>query len=272
MKLVASDLDGTMLRPDCTISDYSKEIVRKFIAEGNIFVPTTGRCYRSAAAQIGDVEEIRYYNTSNGCLIYDRKEDKILLNHMIPAEIAYEIYRDSKELGGAVEIYSELDSYLEEDMFPLALTGFNKELSENLYATTLTTEAPEELIRSGKMKVNKYNLVFKTVEDKEKIAKKYGAREDVVVTIPTIYNLEVFYGGCDKDRAIRMIEELEGIAHEDSVAIGDSINDMAMVKYAALGAVVANAMEPLKEIADRIILSNEEDGPAKLMEELLEEE
>ncbi|MDO4978299.1 MAG: Cof-type HAD-IIB family hydrolase [Eubacteriales bacterium] len=270
MKLVASDLDGTMMRPDCTISDYSKNTVRKFMEQGNVFVPTTGRCYRSAAAQIGDVEKIRYFNTSNGCLVYDRKEDKVLLNHVIPSELAYEIYRDAKELGGAVEIYSELDSYLEEEMFPLALTAFNKELSENLYATTLTTEPPEEKIRSGKMRVNKYNLVFKTVEDKEKIAEKYGVRDDVVVTIPTIYNLEVFYGGCDKDTAIRMIEELEGISHEDTVAIGDSINDMAMVKYAALGAAVANAMEPLKEIADQIILSNGEDGPAKLIEKIME--
>ncbi len=272
MKLITSDLDGTMMRPDSTISDYSKNVVRAAINSGKcIFVPCTGRCYRSAATQIGDVEEIRYFITSNGCFVYDRKEDQILHDHVLPAELAYEIYKDCVDLDGAIEYYSGLDSYLEEEKFPMALKGFNKELAENLYATTLAVKSPEEDIRSGKIKVNKYNLLFHSAEDKQKIYDKYIQREDVIVTIPTVYNLEIFYAGCDKDTGIRLISEIEGIAHEDTIAIGDSFNDIAMIQYAQLGAAVGNAMDALKEVADRIILPNGEDGPAHFIEEILDE-
>ncbi len=272
MKLITSDLDGTMMRPDSTISDYSKDVVRTAINSGKcIFVPCTGRCYRSAAAQIGDVEEIRYFITSNGCLVYDRKEDEILYNHVLPSELAYQVYKECKELGGAIEYYSGLDSYLEEDKFPMALNGFNKEMAENLYATTFAVKSPEEDIRSGKIKINKFNLLFHSQEDKQRIYDKYSQREDIIVTIPTIYNLELFYAGCDKDTGIRLISEKEGIARQDTVAIGDSFNDLAMIKYAEVGAAVGNAMDGLKEAADRIILSNGEDGPAHFIEEILEE-
>lgn len=270
MKLIASDFDGTMLRPDSTISEYSKDVVRKLYKTGEfIFIPTTGRCFRSIASKIGDVEEIRYFNTSNGCVLYDRQEDSYIINHVLPNDLAYDIYKEVKELGGAMETYSGLDSYLEPDMFPLAMVAFNKELSEDLYKTTVPMEGMEEMIRSGEMKVNKYNAVFRKPEDKQKIFEKYSGRDDIIVTIPTIYNLEIFYAGVDKDTGLRVIGEREEIAHEDTIAIGDSINDVEMVRYAHLGLAVANAMEPLKEVADQIILSNAEDGPAKYMESLI---
>ena len=270
MKLIASDFDGTMLRPDSTLSEYSKTIIKKLYENGNfIFVPTTGRCYRSIASKVGEIEEIRYFNTSNGCLLYDRQEDNFLINHILPDNLAYEIFQDVKELDGAMEVYSDLDSYLEPDMFPLAMIAFNKTLSEDLYKTTIPMEGIGEKIRCGELKVNKYNAVFRNPEDKQRIFDKYSKRDDIIVTIPTIYNLEIFYAGVDKDTGLAIISEKEGIAHEDTIAIGDSINDMEMVRYAHLGLAVANSMEPLKEVADEIILSNAEDGPAKYLEALL---
>lgn len=267
VKLIAADLDGTMMRKECYLSDYSKDVIRRLVAEGHIFVPTTGRCFASAYQKVKDIPGIRYYITSNGCIVYDIKEDKMLYEHFLPSELAYEIYMDTIALDGAPEIYSGLDSYLEEERFPLALKAFNKELSEDLYATTISIQEAGEEIRSGRMKVNKFNLVFHTEEDKRKIATKYEGREEIVVTVPTPYNLEVFYNGCDKDTGMQLIARKEGIAHSQTIAIGDSINDMKMVEYAALGLAVGNAMEPLKEVADQIILANHEDGPAKYIEE-----
>lgn len=68
-----------------------------------------------------------------------------------------------------------------------------------------------------------------------------------MVTFPSEYNMEIFPSGCNKDVGIRILAEKYNIAHEDTVAIGDSDNDVAMIEYAHIGIAVANAMEVLKE-------------------------
>jgi len=91
-----------------------------------------------------------------------------------------------------------------------------------------------------------------------------------MVTFPSEYNMEIFPSGCNKDVGIRILAEKYNIAHEDTVAIGDSDNDVAMIEYAHIGIAVANAMEVLKEKADYITKSNDEDGPAIVLKKILE--
>ena len=81
--------------------------------------------------------------------------------------------------------------------------------------------------------------------------------------------MEIFSKGCNKDAGIRILAKKYNIAHEDTIAIGDSDNDVAMIEYAHIGIAVANAMDVLKKKADYITKSNDEDGPAIVLKKIL---
>ena len=107
------------------------------------------------------------------------------------------------------------------------------------------------------------------MEDLEARCLKKG---DLLVTHPTYFNMEIFPKGSDKDKALAMIAEKEGIGQDEIMAIGDSSNDLTMIRYAGTGVAVSNAMPVLKEAADIITGSNDEDGAAAAVREVLEKQ
>mgnify|MGYP000537210361 CR=1 FL=1 len=69
MKIVAIDLDGTLLHSDCTISSYSKEVIAEAVKNGIMVVPTSGRSFRSIKNQVQDIEGVKYCICANGTLV-----------------------------------------------------------------------------------------------------------------------------------------------------------------------------------------------------------
>ena len=144
-----------------------------------------------------------------------------------------------------------------------------KDFCDRLLSTDVKALSYELLLRRGTMRINKIHVAFPDPQELREFAAKIAKNENLVVTFPSEYNMEIFPKGCNKDVGIRILAEKYNIAHEDTVAIGDSDNDVAMIEYAHIGIAVANAMEVLKEKADYITKSNDEDGPAIVLKKIL---
>lgn len=271
MKIAAIDLDGTLLRTDCTISDYSKDIITKACKSGIMVVPTSGRSFRNIKEQIQDIEGIQYCISGNGSVVTELKTESVIYNHKIPEKIAYDIYREVREQGGFIEIYSDNDAYVEKEVGHILYeTSLSEEFCESLLSTDIPILSANLLLKRGLMRVNKYHIAFSDPQVMNKFSKECEENQGLIVTHPTIYNMEVFASGCNKDMGIRVLCKKYGIDRKDIIAMGDSDNDVAMVQYAQLGCAVDNSMDILKNAADRIIGSNDEDGPAHMLEEMMQ--
>lgn len=76
------------------------------------------------------------------------------------------------------------------------------------------------------------------------------------------YFLELVPQGIDKARSLAVLLERLGLTREEMVAMGDGYNDLSMIRFAGMGVAMANAQEPVRKAADRVTLSNDEDGVA----------
>lgn len=83
------------------------------------------------------------------------------------------------------------------------------------------------------------------------------------------YFLELVPKGIDKARSLSVLLEKLGMTKDEMIAVGDGFNDLSMIQYAGLGVAMANAQEVVKENADFITLSNEEDGVAHVVEKFI---
>ena len=265
--LLASDLDGTMMRNNSRLSDYTKEVLRKAIQHGVEFLPTSGRSYRAAYDAIKDIEGIRYFLGGNASVITDVRTEEILRQWTISTETAYQIYRLILDMGGYVEMYCENDVYVDEGRIPVAYQSkLSKSLIDSLLETVIRVPSMDLMIRRGIMQVNKMHIIFPDSAQRLELAEKIYCFDEVQCAYPTVNNMEIFPSACNKDIGMEYIRELLNIEPENTIAMGDSNNDKAMVEYAALGIAVGNAMEELKEAADLVVESNEEDGPARFIE------
>ena len=272
MKIIAIDLDGTLLRSDSNISGYSKEVLEKAQEEDILFVPTSGRCFRSIMAKVGDVKGVRYTIGSNGTVITECEGEKIIYEKKISRETSYAIYSYVKEKGGFYCGYSGNDSYLEagaEDIFRATRT--EKAMCDDLLATDLRVPDLGRMILSGELTFGKMFFSFIEPADNAACVEWLGRFDDIEYGYSTPYTVEIFARGSNKDGALDYLRDYLGVRREDVIAIGDSENDLAMIRYAHLGAAVANGMEVLKNHADLVIPANDEDGPAHFLEDMMEE-
>ena len=163
------------------------------------------------------------------------------------------------------------DAYVEKDTAPIIYdTKMGKDFCDSMLSTDVIGLSYDLLLRRGTMRINKIHVAFPDPQELREFAAKTAENKELIVTFPSEYNMEIFPNGCNKDVGIRILAEKYHIPQEDTVAIGDSDNDVAMIEYAHIGIAVANAMEVLKEKADYITKSNDEDGPAIVLKKILE--
>ncbi len=270
MRLIAMDLDGTLLHTDCSISDYSKEMIEKAAQKGIMIVPTSGRSFRSVKEQLKGIRGIRYCISANGSILTDMHTEEILYNEKIDPDLTYQVYKEAGEIGAFLEMYCDNDAYVEKEQEHLLYeTGLDQGYCDNLLATDIKGLSFELLLRRRIMAINKYHVAFVDQEKKRKFAEKFAENEKLMVTFPSSFNLEIFPGGCNKDRGIRLLCQKFNIPRENTIAIGDSNNDISMIEYAHVGIAVDNAIDSLKAKADYVTKSNDEDGPAIVLEKIL---
>ena len=111
-------------------------------------------------------------------------------------------------------------------------------------------------------KIENINVQFKNPKDKSAMMKRLSSVDTVTVTTSTHHNLEIGGATTSKADAIRHLCGILNIREENVMAVGDSPNDGAMIEAAGLGIAVANALDEVREKADYITLSNDEDGVA----------
>ncbi len=251
IRMIGLDLDGTLLDSNKVFTEYSRDVISRALERGVIVLPATGRPASGVPKEVMEFPGIRYALTSNGARVLDMQEGKVLYERLIP-------YEDG---AGLLEILKKYDALLE-----IYYEGIG-------YANRRDLEMVERYMPSAPM-VDYIRNTRRPVEDVASMEDKRAAFAEVGEKLPDITicgalynNLEANAKEARKGLALVKLGELLGISREEIMACGDGSNDIEMVREAGLGVAMANAIAEVKEAADCVTLSNDEDGAAKAIEE-----
>ncbi|HEY8910747.1 MAG TPA: Cof-type HAD-IIB family hydrolase [Desulfosporosinus sp.] len=260
IRLVAMDLDDTLLRDDWTISPRVLKAIQKAKEQGVKMTIATGRMSISArpyAEQLGlDVPVITYH----GAMIQQALSGEILFRRVIPSALATEIVRYVSGQGIYVQVY------LKDRVISEVLNEWSEEY-ERIASVRIEKADLAALLAQEPEGVEKILLMAKE-SDLDQVApvlrKLYGEKVHLTKSKPCF--LEMTDCSVNKGVALAALAERLGIAQKDVMAIGDSFNDLEMIKYAGVGVAMGNARAEIKEHANIITASNEEDGVAEAIE------
>lgn len=262
-KLIAVDLDGTLLTSTNTISKKSKESIEKVLDAGHKVVIITGRDFYGSikvARELFDSHQGGLVASSNGALVFDLAKDKPIINHTIPREVVKEMIAYGKSLG--------LDYLIYHDNKILAEKNDAYDLDFLSKKNKLEVEIIEDLADKLNFDLNK--LLFsanpKLIDQvKADFSEKFKGKVNPIHSMPQF--LDCMPAGIHKGRSLLEIADFYGIDHKDTLAFGDEINDETMIEMAGIGIAMANASDYIKNLADDICPTNDDDGIAIYLEE-----
>lgn len=250
-KMIVTDLDGTYLRNDKTVSVFSQHIMNELRKQGYIFVVATARPIRSVMSIPNLTFDAGIFH--NGAVVYNQKEFINSFGITEPFSVVERFLNQHKGYNIAVEaediLYANFDSTR---IWPGTESIYTKNFFEikNLVADKIIVEV-SSLEEMNEMKILLPDDLYIQLSENK---------------IAMIMNSEA-----TKINGIRYLAELYDVKMDEILSFGDDYNDIEMLKITGKGVAVSNALEVVKENADYICGNNDEDGVAKCLYTLFHE-
>lgn len=284
IKVIASDMDGTLLNEKHAFSEKTIESIQKACRKGFRFMVVTGRNFVTAMQPLKDTGLVCDYIVSSGAVIRNSNKEILESISMSFDECEY-IYESLKKYPIGVMFCSEernhiLGTFEEVDQAILDnIKVFFKDAgSEELRKTKLykdcwdrTTRLPDfEALRKQNVPISKMFLVCDKPQILAEIKTELEKNGNLAVSSSFINNLEVTNIEAQKGPVLKRYIESLGYTMDEVMVLGDSLNDQSMMEM-DFGATIAmaNAHEDIKKLAKYVTKSNEEDGVAYVIDEML---
>lgn len=262
IKLIATDLDGTLMSPDhMTITDFTLDTLKKAHNKGVKIAIATGRPLALTDNVINQIPFADYVIYGNGACIFDRNSNKKIFSNLISNSDSVEIIKYLLTQKVFFEIYIDGKSHYQ--------LGFDKYFK----SIDMPNEFIDEVIKSlnehkdllayiDKKAIEKITLY--SVKDEEYPIYNSKFREMGFSTASSFKgNLEATAGSADKGTALMELSKILGITADEVMSFGDEGNDIPMLKFAKYSFAMGNASDECKKAAKFIAKSNAEDGLAK---------
>ena len=264
-KVLALDIDGTLTNSEKKITERTKRAVDAAAERGVKIVIASGRPVQGIgefARELRLKENDGYILSFNGGRLISCKTGEIIHDMKLPLEYLPEIYALSKEYG------VNLMSYEGDDL--ITETPDDEFLAIEARINGLGIKKVDNLVEHIDFPINKCLMLGEgnyLAEVEKKVHAALCDRMDVYRSEP--YFLEILPKGVDKAKALEKLLNMLGSSREELMACGDGFNDLTMIRYAGLGVAMANARDEVKESADYVTCSNDEDGVAAAIEHLI---
>ena len=284
IKVIASDMDGTLLNNNHVFSEKTIQSIKKACEKGFRFMVVTGRNYVSALEPLGKTDLECDYILSSGAEIRNPKQE-VQLSFALTFEQCESLYLKLKKYPIAIMFCSEEKNYIigtfeEADDAILYYIKYFHETKEKeslrksylykmMWSKTKELENFEEL-RKNKTPITKMFLVSDDIEMLMDIKKEMEETPEFAVSSSFKNNLEITDIRAQKGPILKEYIESLGYTMNEVMVLGDSLNDYSMMEM-DFGATIAmaNADEEIKKVAKYITKSNEEDGVAYVIDEML---
>ena len=270
-KLLVADMDGTLLNDDKQLSEKDIKTINKLPDYGVQFAIATGRHDSMIKSYLKYLDLKVPVISCNGALVREPFSDQVLLSEALPKEQSLRIIELCKEMNVDFHIYGH-NSIFGESLSNKMLyyDGLNKTLPAEEQTTLVIIPDSEDLVKNGTESLYKFIIFSERNKNQSDIFDRLSHIEglNACQSMPRI--CDVMKGGISKAYALQKLSESLGIKRNQIAAIGDQLNDIDLIEYAGLGIAVANAEDALKEKADVITTStNNENAVSEAIEKIL---
>lgn len=270
MKLIALDLDGTLLTTDKKLTPENEAALRRASEAGGVIVPATGRFFGAIPDNVRTLPFLRYAITVNGAEILDVRAGLVLHRAEIACERAVEIMEYLDTLPVIYDCYMDDWGWMTRSHYEQAADYAPHRYSLELLLR-LRTPVPElkaHLTEVGH-DVQKIQMFFRDPALREREMEQMRRRfPDLAVTSSIPGNVELNRRDAQKGAALQWLAAYLGLAPSQTVAFGDDLNDVSMLRAAGIGVAMGNACPAAKAAADYVTESCDENGVARALERL----
>ncbi len=269
-KLIACDLDGTLYNNKTQISRENIDAIKKLCERGILFVPSSGRTMSEMPPELINNSDIRYYIYSNGAAAIDTLTGEKILMCMSKAIVGKVLdtlysYKTHITLRHNGICYIDAEYQKESDYRFYNVHNVHKGVITE-YA--VLKEGYKEFVYSLD-DVEVMSIFFHSETEMQKCKQQLSDIGEIVVADSWPYNLEIFSKSAGKGAALTALAKKLGIDVSQTIGVGDSGNDLTLIKDAGLGLAVDNASDSLKEVCDKIICSNEQHAIKYIVENII---
>ena len=262
IRILALDMDDTLLRSDLTISHRTRNAIKRTGQAGVTVVLASGRIPAAMdqfSRLLGLHKMPGYLVCNNGALIQESHTGNIIHEAWIKPQVALAVCDMAAAEGFPIQIYENDIMYISRENeysgYDQRLTGLRQVVVENFRA--MVQDGCYKLIIPGEPKL---------LAPLEELIKSHLGKEVTLFTSRP-YFLEILPAETDKGTALARIAGIKGVSADETMAIGDSMNDEAMIRWAGIGVAMANGDERIKNIANLVTdYTNDDDGVAEVID------
>ncbi len=264
--LIASDFDGTIYDGK-TVSPRVIRAIASFREAGGIFAIATGRVFSSIQKKIPSVGADDYCIAAQGSAFYRASTGEVLGRFPLPREVAMQALAYFEERNIICHAYADSEYYVSKANRMTDVYASYCEVLPTVADMPLSSYLRPDFSPNKIMGIVPALEMDQTIEEVKKLL---GDQVEVTKSSPIF--LEITSASAGKGNALVALAKYLGVPMEKTVAVGDNLNDLSMIRAAGLGAAVGNAVDELKSAADALLPPIGEDGVAVLIEKILKKE
>ena len=271
IKLIAFDLDGTLLDDNKNIPAENLSALQAAAGKGILIVPASGRIYPFMPEPVRTQLSARYFITTNGGEVYDASAGKVLYSARIPLARALQVFDHMDTIDVLRDCYADNMRYTEASFAAKADEYFTDPLmNAMLHSYILKTRQDTDDLRTFAKKRNgplqKLQMYFRDPEERLRQLRILPRLfPDLVISTSLPNNIEINSADATKGQALASLCKRLGIDSSEVMAFGDGLNDLDMLRFAGFPVAMANADPLLKECSLYVTSSNNEAGIAKAL-------
>lgn len=267
IKLVVTDLDGTLLTSDKKVSPRAMRAIEAMREKGVYFTIATGRNTASAAGIIRQFQIQAPVIVGNGAFVHDPDGKKFYHKELMP----------EKDIQTVMDVTREMDTSFyafDEELIYCPRTRATEEsvrwfaIAKNpiLQKSFRWFDTYEQVMEAVSGRTAKLLIIEGDLEKNARVRAEVERRVKVMIVNSEPEKLDISNYGVSKGRAIRQVAEILGLKKEEVLALGDGENDAEMMENAGIGVAMKNAVDAVKNAADFVTLDNDADGFAYAIE------
>lgn len=273
IRLIALDLDGTLLDSDKALSAENAAALQRAADMGIEIVPATGRFFAGMPEVIRRLPFLHYAITINGAQVYDVRRGTAIAKAEIPAAQAVEIMRFLDSLPVIYDCYMENWGWMTRTLQERAAEFIaNVHYLKMLRELRTPVDELKQFIAQRGSDVQKIQFFTNDPALRTELLETLESRFPGIAASSAVpNNVEINHARATKGNALTALAAHLGIPAAQTVGFGDNLNDLTMLSAAGVGVAMGNALPEVKQLADLVTAGCDESGVARALEILLAE-
>lgn len=271
-KLVCIDVDGTLLNSKHEITKRTKDMILKAHQLGVYIVISTGRMYTDAAYYSDLIGLKSPVIASNGAFIKEKDNDKVIYKDILGESLLQELlaifhkHRIKPYFCTPDKFYYGTIMF---KLFYIAAKLLGKRKNDLNLEYVYSWQQWRKVLYKEKDNIVKCEIIYRDPGLIKELRNELKNIKQVEIVDSSRYNIEITRKGVSKGKAVAMLANFYNLKREEIITIGDSENDISMLEYAGLGIAMGNATPIVKQRADHITDSNDNEGVANAIDRFI---